>query len=690
MAIPVILKGDTSSVIHLSLAEGEYTDCILEVSYHGVTRQFSNLKSGAEIAIEWTAEETAAFPLGTSRLYFTITNANGETRTMRWAKIKVTDAPAEVYDCAIEIDPGMTLVDTLPERFTDNDVRAKINQIISCMKRYVAFFVLAIMSAEALAASVLTAPKGEIYNDAPIVTNVSFEGLAKSDDIERATNNIPQIVTNVVSDVSETLFNNYISATNDNFVAAVNASQVSVDDSVVAEIAEYAGVDVPTAGAASIGALLIVILGGLAALKLMKQDALSQEQVVAVNSGITADKVSKLEGIEAGAQKNPDLTEYAKKSGVVKLYMDEDDPFAMNDLGYIGVTSPRELFAFSATADMGDIEGNVIREGDSVYGTVGAEGFRVEREWANPNNEYAKHGVYSWLDAGRLDIFRTFFDDSYWMDAEESLSVGTEETPDGSLGIVLRFQGVDGSVGGFASAMTPSSIYADSILGGLSSYSERGYDGVSHIEFSQYGDIGYSFYNDVYGYDDYMGVNVQDIVQVAYDYSGGYLYNLNSLEFSTNGSDEIRFYEYDWELGITNDRVIYLKDIYNSLYNSSGGSICFGDNYHSYDDTGTSAAFGLIDSNNDSIRAYFGTYGMEAHDNESLRSTMITSDQICTTSYTESGDWWASASIDPFGRVYASVNIQTDGWVDAAQGITIGEAVLDQESLQKLLALIAE
>ena len=47
-----------------------------------------------------------------------------------------------------------------------------------------------------------------------------------------------------------------------------------------------------------------------------KQDALFQEQVEAVNSGITANKVSKLEGIEAGAQKNPDLSGYATKSEI--------------------------------------------------------------------------------------------------------------------------------------------------------------------------------------------------------------------------------------------------------------------------------------------------------------------------------------------------------------------------------------
>ena len=51
-----------------------------------------------------------------------------------------------------------------------------------------------------------------------------------------------------------------------------------------------------------------------------KQDALSQEQAEAVNSGITADKVSKLEGIEAGAQKNPDLSGYATKDAALPRY----------------------------------------------------------------------------------------------------------------------------------------------------------------------------------------------------------------------------------------------------------------------------------------------------------------------------------------------------------------------------------
>lgn len=314
MAMPVILKGDTSARISFVLTDNfSYEGYSLRVDFYHVSYVIYDLEAGSTVSVQYSAEDTSRFPLGTGLMTLTLENEEGVRRTLPVERVKVTDAPAEVYDGAIIIDPGVAKVEDLPERFTDNDVRSKINQILSFFRRCAAFCLLGIMSYGFVAASVLTAPKGEIYNDSPVVTNVNLEGLAKTDEV-------PQIVTNVVNDVSETLFNNYISATNDNFVAAVNASQVSVDDSVVAEIAEYAGVDVPTAGATSIGALFIVILGGLSALKLKKQDALSQEQMVAVNSGITADKVSKLEGIEAGAQKNPDLSGYATKDAALPRY----------------------------------------------------------------------------------------------------------------------------------------------------------------------------------------------------------------------------------------------------------------------------------------------------------------------------------------------------------------------------------
>jgi hypothetical protein len=47
-----------------------------------------------------------------------------------------------------------------------------------------------------------------------------------------------------------------------------------------------------------------------------KQDALSTSQTNAVNSGVTKELVGKLKTIEEGAQKNPDLSGYAKKSDI--------------------------------------------------------------------------------------------------------------------------------------------------------------------------------------------------------------------------------------------------------------------------------------------------------------------------------------------------------------------------------------
>lgn len=178
MAIPVILKGDTSAKISLNVADGwDYTGVALDVEFCGVVKTIVEPVAGSVIDVVYAADDTARFPLGTHKVIMTLRGEGGERSTLPWGKIKVTDAPAEVYDCAITIDPGIAFVDELPERFTENDMRTKINQILSCMKRCVAFFAFLTIASEANAASVLTAPKGEIYNDAPVVTNVSFEGL---------------------------------------------------------------------------------------------------------------------------------------------------------------------------------------------------------------------------------------------------------------------------------------------------------------------------------------------------------------------------------------------------------------------------------------------------------------------------------------------------------------------------------
>lgn len=74
-------------------------------------------------------------------------------------------------------------VEPLPERFTDEDVRRRLNQLVSAAKGASAAVVALLLGAAAFGAGVTvqTAPKGTIYNDEQIVTNVVFDatGLAE-------------------------------------------------------------------------------------------------------------------------------------------------------------------------------------------------------------------------------------------------------------------------------------------------------------------------------------------------------------------------------------------------------------------------------------------------------------------------------------------------------------------------------
>ena len=78
-------------------------------------------------------------------------------------------------------------VEPLPERFTDEDVRRRFNQLVSAAKGASAAVVALLLGAAALAAGVTvqTAPKGTIYNDEQIVTNVMFDatGLAEATNV---------------------------------------------------------------------------------------------------------------------------------------------------------------------------------------------------------------------------------------------------------------------------------------------------------------------------------------------------------------------------------------------------------------------------------------------------------------------------------------------------------------------------
>ena len=135
MAIPVILKGDTSAAIFLKLAEGyDYEGVWLDVNVFGATRTMALPKAGSTIELKFTAAETANAKLGTHMIMFRVRNERGDKKSLPWAKIKVTDAPAETASPAITIDPA-TLGDIDMEAADSlGDVKRKVEQLITILR----------------------------------------------------------------------------------------------------------------------------------------------------------------------------------------------------------------------------------------------------------------------------------------------------------------------------------------------------------------------------------------------------------------------------------------------------------------------------------------------------------------------------------------------------------------------------
>lgn len=135
MAIPAILKGDTSGSIVLDIKAGyEYEGCTLAVVFNGVRKEFTGLVAGGTKSLQYTADETAGMPLGTAHATMTLTNAAGVVRSMPWVRIRVTDIPAEIYDRHIDVDPSQ--LDVEPAKAGDSlgEVKAKLNAVMAFLR----------------------------------------------------------------------------------------------------------------------------------------------------------------------------------------------------------------------------------------------------------------------------------------------------------------------------------------------------------------------------------------------------------------------------------------------------------------------------------------------------------------------------------------------------------------------------
>lgn len=176
------LKGDTTAEITLALAGGyDYSGKTVHLEYQGARRSFSGVAAGGVLAFSFTAAETAPMSLGAYPVRVWLEDGGGCVDTIHNAEVRlrVTDCAAEVHtDSAIYLDVrgGLYGIEGLPERFTDEDLRSKVNEILRRLGGTVAMAALAILPAFGGATvEVHTAPKGAIFNDQQVVTNVTVD-----------------------------------------------------------------------------------------------------------------------------------------------------------------------------------------------------------------------------------------------------------------------------------------------------------------------------------------------------------------------------------------------------------------------------------------------------------------------------------------------------------------------------------
>ena len=194
------LKGDTTATITLALAEGfDYSNKTVCLEYQGVQLTFSSPIAGGSLIFCFTARETASMSLGAFPVRVWLEDENGNVTTIHNAdvKMRVTDCIADVHSGGaiyLDVRGGLSGIDGLPERYTDEDLHNKINEILRRLGGTVATLLLCALPAFGASLTLHTAPKGVIYNDQQVVTNATLDvsDLVTTGQLATAVGAIPE------------------------------------------------------------------------------------------------------------------------------------------------------------------------------------------------------------------------------------------------------------------------------------------------------------------------------------------------------------------------------------------------------------------------------------------------------------------------------------------------------------------
>lgn len=190
----VIHKGSKSATFAVGIDEGlALSSSRIVIKYQGARRDFSRLDPSEEVGVfSFQASETANFALGTYPLEVYYVVDGEECRAgLQDTLVRVTDIPSEATGFATIVvarpqntSGALAGIEELPTEFTDEDVRAKIGEIIRRLGGRVAMLAafLCLAAFGAPAPELLTAPKGSVRNTASIVTNISNFGQLASRD----------------------------------------------------------------------------------------------------------------------------------------------------------------------------------------------------------------------------------------------------------------------------------------------------------------------------------------------------------------------------------------------------------------------------------------------------------------------------------------------------------------------------